>query len=137
MGELILPNKEVGTRYNKHHVFFEARHYKTHLEQTFRCAGGLVLPLTVEWHNDLHANVKPPQKPSIGLMRDMLDLSRMDGNDFVKFSRITDFLIRQAETAKPQRADEAHAIATNLLLQQAFIDKGAVQGGQDDNIPVW
>jgi hypothetical protein len=71
------------------------------------------------------------------MMRDMVDLSRsIDANEYVKFSRLTQFVVRQAETqTSPEKADLAQKIATNLLLQEAFIDKGAVElGGNNDNL---
>jgi hypothetical protein len=48
---------------------------------------------------------------------------------YARFSQITKFVIRTAETTKDiGMADQAQKIGTNLMLQEAFIDKGSVGG---------
>jgi hypothetical protein len=85
--------------------------------------------MVITWHDDLHANLKQPRKPHRGLMEDMIDYAKAEkGNPYLRFARLTRFVIRHAETEiSPEKADNAQKIATNLLLQQSFIDKGAVE----------
>lgn len=90
---------------------------------------GLVLPMVVTWHRDLHAHVKPPQKPSRALMDKITEYNESleFSGDYARFSQITKFILRLAETTPNiGMADQAQKIGTNLLLQEAFIDKGSV-----------
>jgi len=90
---------------------------------------GFVLPMVITWHQELHANVKPPQKPSKQLMDQIAGYNESleFSNEYARFSQVTKFILRLAETSPNiGMADQAQKIGTNLLLQEAFIDKGSV-----------
>ena len=59
--------------WNRHHTIFQRRHYKTHLERTFRNHHGLVIPTPVEQHRELHLNLTPPPKPTQEIMLGVLN----------------------------------------------------------------
>jgi hypothetical protein len=141
MGELLLPNKQALYPYrtqegrvlrrsevNRHHVWNERRQYSSNHEKRFRNMAGFVLPMVITWHQDLHANVKPPKKPSRNLMEQIMDFNEsLDGSHYARFSQVTRFILKLAETSQNIGiADQAQKIGTNLLLQEAFIDKGSV-----------
>lgn len=72
--------------WNKHHTFFQRRHYKTPLEKEFRNHKGLVIPTWRPAHKLLHIEMPPPPKPPVELMRAMLNnlnqieiVDRLDG----------------------------------------------------------
>jgi hypothetical protein len=143
MGELLLPSKHPYHPYitddgrilresevNKHHVFWEKKRYQSKREQYFRNLGGLVIPMVITWHDDLHANLRPPQKPGKRVMDLMTDyITELEFEDpYVRFSQISRFAIRQAESLTHYgMANEMQKIGVNMLLQSAFIDKGSVR----------
>lgn len=117
------PNRDV----NNHHVFFEKRWYKSQVEHRFRNLGGLVLPMHVPPHNDLHANIPPPPKPSKQLMERVINFSHdMYGSDaYDEFTQITHFIGDVANSSwSPERADEAFRIHENLVAQSTYIELG-------------
>jgi len=138
--EITLPNKQLLFPYrtqegrllrrsevDNHHVFWEKANYKTKKERTFRNMEGLVLPMVITWHSDLHANLRPPQKPSKALMNQIVDYTKELGfeDPYERFRQIAGFVIRLSER-HGEVADQAQKIGANLVLQSAFIDKGMV-----------
>jgi len=142
MGELVLPNKQPLYPYrtqegrvlrrsevNLHHVFWARREYTSNREKSFRNMAGLILPMAITWHNDLHAQLQPPQKPSRALMDQITGYNESLEFDspYARFSQMTKFILRLAETTPNiGMADQALKIGTNLMLQEAFVDKGSV-----------
>lgn len=57
---------------NHHHLWFERRSYAHGFERHFRNYGGFVIKTAVTTHNDLHAEVPPPPKPSHDLMTGLM-----------------------------------------------------------------
>lgn len=102
---------------NKHHVWFERRDYRTSLDKRFRRYGGFVVPTLVEVHNELHAQVRPPLKPSPDLMRATLaHLADFDGNHEETLKRTIEYF-----DAYPRRneLDEntLRSLSSNLMSQ--------------------
>jgi hypothetical protein len=149
MGELLLPSRRIEYTHttddgqllerhsvNLHHAFWKRRDYKTDREKRFRNLKGLVLPLEVKWHRELHANLRPPQKPTVELMDHLIDFSQeLDGDHYVRFAKIAKEIIYIAETSSNYGlADIAQSIGSNLLLQTAYIDKGSVRRLDDTRV---
>jgi hypothetical protein len=57
---------------NSHHLFWTRREYLTHLEKNLREHRGFVLPIDVEAHRELHADLNPPPKPNARQIRHLL-----------------------------------------------------------------
>lgn len=58
--------------YNRHHLFWMKKNYKSPLEKSFRTHQGLVIPTYIPDHRTLHADLSPPPKPGAQLMRGIL-----------------------------------------------------------------
>lgn len=116
------PNRDV----NNHHVFFEKRWYRTQAEHRFRNLGGLVIPMHIPVHDDLHARVRPPLKPSPELREQVTEFAHdFYGDPYEGFEQIATFLGDIANSSWSQeRAVEAYLIHDNLIQQQPFIEKG-------------
>ena len=59
--------------YNKHHVFWPRKDYKTKVEKNFRQHYGLVVPTPIINHNILHSRVSSPDKPGRVQMLDCME----------------------------------------------------------------
>lgn len=92
--------------YNRHHTFWMRRDYKTPIERAFRNHHGLVIPVDVDVHAELHANLYPPPKPHRELMLGILNnleeynlANPLDGLeitiDYLETGRIRKHLIQQ------------------------------------------
>lgn len=112
-----------------HHVFWEARNYRPGEEQRFRNMSGLVLRMTNETHNNLHAETFPPLKPSKGLREQIAEFScgTYESDEYAQFYRIAHFIGDVANSSwSSERADEAFHIHENLMEQAPFIEQGRV-----------
>ena len=49
---------------NYHHAIWQRASYKTSSEKRFRTHAGLIVPMRVPAHNELHYRLDPPPKPS-------------------------------------------------------------------------
>lgn len=111
-----------------HHAFFCRNKYKTPQEKQFRQLGGLVLPILITVHRELHSNIPPPPKPSPDLMRLITEYADNDYHDtYEAFSEIAWYIGDLANSATSQQlAEEAFAIHQNLIDQSAYIAEGRV-----------
>ena len=115
---------------NRHHTIFEKRWYRTHQEQVFRNLSGLVLPLHIQAHEELHAQVAPPPKPSRPFMEQIAEFAHdvYEQDDYEAFYRIAHFIGDVANSSwSPERADEAFRIHENFMQQSQFIEAGRVE----------
>lgn len=141
MGRMTLPRKQHYYHWervssgeqvfvNKHHVVWQKANYTSKAERAYRGLDGLILPLAIDSHNDLHANVLPPRKPSAALMSLAVEFNEaIDiGNDYEIFDDMIGFFQEEAETStSPERASEAYKVASNFILQRSFVEAGAVR----------
>ena len=102
---------------NKHHIWFERRRYRSPLDKQFRQYGGFVVPTLVEVHNELHAQVRPPLKPSPDLMRAVLShLGEFDGDHEKILYDTVEFF-----DSRPRRGDvdevTLRELSANVLAQ--------------------
>lgn len=112
-------------RVNKHHVMYERRNYKSKVERRFRNMGGLVVPTLIENHRELHATLRPPKKPRIEMIYDVIDI--MQGNHYEGTEGVyvaQEYFYNNAHTNRsPQRASLALGIANHLGKQLVFLEK--------------
>lgn len=118
---------------NLHHVMHYRRWYKSNAEKMFRNMSGLVLPLNVGVHNDLHATVPPPPKPSRGMIERITNFAhdQYAGDVFEAFDNIVRFVGDVANSSwSSEVADEAFRLHENLALQGRYVElgKGAMDG---------
>jgi hypothetical protein len=115
---------------NFHHVMWERRYYQTSAERRYRQIGGLVLPLEVSWHDELHANIRPPLKPCRTLIDHTLEYAHEQTSPdmYKRFEELSNFFSGVAmDDQRPNIADQALRIANNMQLQAAFIFLGGVE----------
>lgn len=115
--------------FNNHHCFFNAKWYRPGEEQRFRNMGGLVLPMLKSAHDDLHANIQPPPKPSKQLREQIAEFTcgTYEADEYAQFYRIAHFIGDVANSSwSPERADEAFHIHENLMEQSEYIEIGRV-----------
>ena len=64
--------------FDTHHLFYPRCDYKTRTERLFRRA--FAIPINRGVHNEIHATIKPPRKPSRAVMLGYLSLlDKKDG----------------------------------------------------------
>ncbi len=114
---------------NRHHVMHYARWYQTPTERLFRNIEGLVLPLYVPEHNELHANVPPPLKPTRPLMEQVTEYAHELYDDpYEQFNKLVHFIGDIANSSwSCERADEAFRLHENLIAQAGYIELGRVE----------
>lgn len=116
---------------NAHHLTWERSAYVTKREKLYRNMAGMIIQMTVSEHSNLHANIRQPVKPSLALMNEAIDynfstLSKYD-NAYHNFQQMIGFFSNVAETSPHLgKAEEANKIASNLIIQSAFIERGRV-----------
>lgn len=111
---------------NNHHTFWPNRIYEHGEEQRFRNIGGFVLPTLVTNHNELHATMYPPPKPSKQLREQIAEFrcSLYEPNVYDEFERLVQFIGDVANSAwSAERADEAFRIHENLVEQSKYITR--------------
>lgn len=64
---------------DRHHLFYESRFYKQGLEQQFRNYKGLVIPIDIEVHRELHTTLYPPLRPTTVNMLGCMDYLDTEG----------------------------------------------------------
>jgi len=57
-----VPRLERG--FNRHHVLWAARSYRSNLEREIRGHEGLIVPTNIHAHAELHYDMPPPRKPN-------------------------------------------------------------------------
>jgi hypothetical protein len=111
---------------NKHHLFWRRDSYRTPTERKFRDTTGLVLRMTIKEHKELHANVRPPEKPNSDLMRDVIHFAR-GLEDFIyydRYQKIAGYLIGVVENGSDQNANDAAMVLANFEEQDDYLTRG-------------
>lgn len=109
---------------NLHHVMFTERKYQTELETTFRNLGALVIPMWTQPHIDLHNTLKPPPKPQVRQMVELVDILSDVELDaplqgiYATLNYFSDFHDRRSKD-----------IRTNIEMQLEFLEQGVLIGG--------
>jgi hypothetical protein len=112
-----------------HHLVWERRQYTTPIEKTYRSLGALMVPLHTQVHRDLHHHIPPPPKPSRDAMLAVLvhvedwASSKQQGSPS-SVAKISDFYSTLAERSDPPERGNNLAIATHLMAQLQFVEKG-------------
>lgn len=114
---------------NRHHVMFESNRYTDSFGRAYRNLSGLVLPMLVEVHNELHAEVLPPIKPCKLLMVDIIQtggrLPQM--TTYERFQALSERFYHLSTTSMHTAMNyQAGRIYDNLLEQDKFISQGIV-----------
>ena len=103
---------------NQHHLFFNKSYYKSRLEKQFRTHSALVIPMELQVHRDLHAEVPPPPKPSARLIYGAIGaLSTLDTFEPVNT------VLTLSEHFLSIDNNLAHRIGHNLLMQAGYIQR--------------
>lgn len=113
----------MGGEINRHHPIHERKSYRTIEEKRFR--NGIIVPMYVEAHRDLHGYVDAPPKPTreqiLGALAMIDDLpSRIQQNPVELVQCTADYFLSD-------RSALAQAMGENLTRQLVFIEHGAVQ----------
>lgn len=114
---------------NRHHVMFESNRYTDSFGRAYRNLSGLVLPMLVEVHNELHAEVLPPIKPCKLLMVDIIQTAQRlpDMPVYDQFQAFSNRFYQLSQTNSHTRINyEAGRIHDNLQQQNEFIAQGIV-----------
>ena len=103
---------------NWHHTVWCRAWYKTCAEKNFRLHSGLIVPMHIPVHNELHANIPPPPKPTresmLGATALLNDLSDTQLHNYLDtIERVGDFMISREQK-----------IGEYLLLQLPYIEEG-------------
>lgn len=116
---------------NRHHVNFQRRNYNTPLEKQYRSMGGMILPMLITDHRELHAHIKPPKKPARQLMLHAVSFNEAIDtmtDDYEQFEQMIEFFEDVATmSTRMSEAKDAQSIAANYRLQEAFLLQGKVQ----------
>jgi len=117
-------------RPSRHHVYSERRWYKTPLEKYVRNHFGMLVPLYLEPHKELHAKTPPPPKPNQRLL--LMTAKLLDDLPNSTLSN-QPAVIREVAEAHLHLNDKlAQRIGENFMQQLEFIDAGYYhQGGED------
>lgn len=106
--------------YNRHHAIFQRRDYLTPLEKAFRQHDGLVVPMYLNAHSELHARVVvPPKLPKIAMENAIYFLDTLDclENPLATITALTDHLA-------DQESGDCTRLAKNLIRQMVYIEGG-------------
>ncbi len=113
-----------------HHALWARRNYRTSQEKLLRRSEGLVLPVYIQAHRELHFNVEPPQKPSKWLTERLIEFTHDDyePNVYDKFYNIIQHLGNIANTSwSDERANEAYDLHYNFVRQYGYIRQGQIE----------
>lgn len=105
--------------FNRHHLLFPRRYYKTQNEKRLRQNRLLILTSDISEHKDLHAILQPPRKLNPDMILGSLGvLAEIEGEDLTPHQAViafSDYL--RARTRKEQ------LVAAHLLKQLEFISE--------------
>lgn len=107
---------------NNHHVFWQRRWYKTPLEKVLRSHRGLVIPLFEPVHNELHAQLLPPPKPSSRMIMGALEF--LETLPATTLDTPPELCTALSEHFLAIDTKVAQRIGQNLVEQQVFIAEG-------------
>lgn len=108
--------------FNHHHALWNRVWYKTSLEKALRNHDGLVVPLLIPEHRELHANIDAPPKPDRRLI-----ISSLEFLDDLPASTLTnepETIAAYSEHLFAQRNGLATRIGKNLVRQLVYIERG-------------
>ena len=108
--------------WDRHHVLFNRRDHERsgRMQRALRRHPGLIIPLPVLVHRELHREVPPVQVPSKDLAGVLI--GELDSNPSTGFKAVVDRLGELA--AKDGRmSEEAFRISNNLIVQANFIEE--------------
>lgn len=107
---------------SRHHVLFEKRWYHTPLEKHVRNHYGLLVPMYLQPHRELHANVQPPPKPNQRLLLATAEL--LDNLPNSTLANPPQVVLAVAEDMLGRDDKLAQRIGHNLLEQSGYIEEG-------------
>lgn len=119
-----MEGRRLPDNWNRHHVFHSKRWYRHGFERTnFRNHKGLLVPMPIELHKDLHANVPPPPKPLRWMMHQCIEV--LDATAPTEHAwgvlAAQEYFYDLADSYRTGEADIAHRIANNLSQQLGYI----------------
>ena len=103
---------------NRHHVWFERGDYLTRFERRLRQHRGFIIPMLIEPHRELHANVPPPPKPNHHQTAALLD--NIDQFDIAPVHHAIELFESWSER-EGKIAQNALEIAENLTMQGEYM----------------
>jgi len=128
-----LPDGEVLSRRqtNRHHIIFPEQRYKGRLERfEYRELSGFIIRMSIPIHKELHANVRPPIKPSNNTIRAIIAYSQLldaSSSPYENFLDIKSYVNHLSEYAKSDRIrEESNKLHFSLTEQDYFISQGRV-----------
>ena len=107
---------------NRHHLFHARAWYKTPLEKALRQHDGLVVPMYVGVHKELHANVQPPPKPNQRLI--LGALACLDDLPGSTLAHPPQAVLALTEHFLEQDDRLAQRLGHSLLEQASYIQEG-------------
>lgn len=100
---------------NRHHIWYERRHYNTPTLRRLRNLGGFVVPTVIFDHRDMHHKMPPMKIPSKPIAVDIMDnattIERTDRFSVVRGTAA--FLLEQHH----EHADESYALEALRLAR--------------------
>lgn len=134
-----------------HHMFFEARHYRTNTERTLRNFGAFILGTHIArppQHTLLHRSLSEPPKPIYGEALDILDTAQHGGLEAVTEqldTRVTDHLRQQLAILAIPTQEAVERLTSKLYVTKTELAKLAVPqlvefyASPEDrgNLPAW
>lgn len=116
---------------NLHHFFYQRRVYRQAHERMFKNHVGLVAPVPIQPHRDLHAHMfYGPPKPTRGQMSavmEILDATPVeDRTGYWGALATAEFFRAEAEVQTPRIAERSERIANHLERQLGFIAVEAI-----------
>lgn len=113
--------------FNAHHTHWNRAWYTTSLEKTLRSHEGLVVPMYLQDHKDLHANIMAPPKPDKATI--LGALSMLDDLPQTVLSNPPECIAELAEYYGSLRKGNATRLAKSLNKQLHFIERGYYHAG--------
>lgn len=109
--------------YNRHHLWYARSDYRQGLRRAFRNFQGNVIPVLVESHNELHANLPPPPIPSRRQMLDGMDvLSEADPRSITSGAiALAAYFYGEALRLAPEQSEKALRISEHLNQQLGYL----------------
>lgn len=108
--------------FNHHHVLWNRVWYKTSLERALRSHDGLVVPILVPVHKELHANIDAPPKPDRDLIIGSLEM--LDDLPQSVVTNPLETVNTYAEWLLARQAKLAGRIGANLMRQIPYLEEG-------------
>ena len=108
--------------FNQHHTLWQRRSYRTPAEKALRTHRGLVVPMDIGVHKDLHAIVPIPSKPDHRLVCASLEM--LDDLPRDVLNNPPETVDAYAEWLMTQKRGLATRIGKNLFRQAKFIERG-------------